>query len=240
MIYSLFQRILAREEHRKVNTFTDSQPSEGHTFNYSFAKKYIRNKSVLDIGCWTGQFEQLAVREAKKIVAIDPGMDAIKFAKHTIVGPTFLHGSATNLQFKNKSFDVVTFFDVIEHIPAHTELICLKEINRVLKPNGILLLCTPYKHMFSIIFDPSFWSQGHRHYSKDELETMLSQSGFKIETFFMVGGFWGIAVYIINMIAKHIFRIKLRFPKVIHQKLKDEFKPGGIMGIYVVAQKLVI
>lgn len=238
MIYTFFQKMLARPEYRKFNAFTDSNPSEGHEFNYQLAKPYITNKKVLDVGCWSGQFEKLASKATKKIVGIDPNKEAIAFAKRTIKGSTFLHGSATNLPIENGVFDVVTFFDVLEHIPIHTEIICLKEIHRVLKQKGMLMLCTPYKHFLSIVFDPSFWSQGHRHYGKEEIESMLHKSGFKIRRAFTVGGKWSVIAYIINMIAKHILRIKFNFSKLIRKKLKEEAKQKGIMGIFIIAEKL--
>ena len=237
MIYKLLENIVTREEFRKFNEFTDIDPSEGHKINFEFTKPYIKNKKVLDIGCWSGQFEKLAVKEAKEIVGIDPDEGAIKFAKRTIKGATFLQGSAVDLPFKDKSFDVVTFMDVIEHVPKNSELKCIEEIYRVLKPDGILFLCTPYKHPISVLFDPAFWAFGHRHYSKKELKNMLSKNNFSVEEVFIKGGFWMISTFIISMAVKYILRIKLEFPSFVKQQLSNDYRKDGIVCIYIVAKK---
>jgi ubiquinone/menaquinone biosynthesis C-methylase UbiE len=56
----------------------------------------------------------------------------------------FVCGDATRLEFGSQSFDVVTMFDVLEHIPEHERAIA--EALRVLKPGGYLLISTPNEH----------------------------------------------------------------------------------------------
>jgi GT2 family glycosyltransferase/SAM-dependent methyltransferase len=53
----------------------------------------------------------------------------------------FVVGDATDLPFADASFDVVTFFDVLEHIPADTRAV--NEALRVLRPGGFVLVTTP-------------------------------------------------------------------------------------------------
>lgn len=54
---------------------------------------------------------------------------------------TFICGDATQLPFEDNSFDAVTMFDVLEHIPDDTKSI--SEALRVLRPGGMLLISTP-------------------------------------------------------------------------------------------------
>lgn len=237
MIYKLLEKIVTREEFRKFNEFTDVEPSEGHKHNFEFSKPYIKNKKVLDIGCWSGQYDKLAVSEAKELVGIDPDEEAIKFAQRTIKGATFLQGSALDLPFKDKSFDVVMFNDVIEHVPKNSELTCIKEIYRVLKPDGILLLSTCYKHPIAVLFDPAFWAFGHRHYSKKELNNMLLKNNFSVENVSVKGGFWLISSFITSMFVKYILRIKFEFPNFVKQQIANDYRRNGIAGIYLVAKK---
>ncbi|MER3435138.1 MAG: SAM-dependent methyltransferase [Leptolyngbya sp. ERB_1_1] len=56
----------------------------------------------------------------------------------------FVCGDATALPFADQSFDVVTMFDVLEHIRDHKRAIA--EAFRVLRPNGFLLVSTPNEH----------------------------------------------------------------------------------------------
>ena len=53
----------------------------------------------------------------------------------------FVCGDATALPFEDQTFDAVTMFDVLEHIPAHN--MAIAEVFRVLRPNGFLLVSTP-------------------------------------------------------------------------------------------------
>lgn len=66
--------------HRKVNLYFDNKPSIHHIFNFNFSKPYIRNKKVLDVGCWTRQFESLVTSYLKEIAGIDSSNEAINFA----------------------------------------------------------------------------------------------------------------------------------------------------------------
>lgn len=237
MIYKLLERIVTRKENRKVNSFTDIEPSETHIFNSRLVKPYIKNKKVLDIGCWTGQLEKLISSDAKALVGLDPDPAAIKIAKKAMPNGIFFTGTAEKLPFKDHSFDTVIFLDVIEHIPHHSEITCLKEINRVLKPKGTLILSTGYKHPLGVLFDPAFWAFGHRHYGKEELKDMLNLTGFDTKRVITSGKFWRIASFNISIVAKHIFKIKLEYPEIIKKKILEDFKPEGVISIHIIANK---
>ena len=100
LLYKFLEKKLARVEPRTFNKNTDIDPSEGHKFHAELTIPYIKNKKVLDIGCWSGQYTALIKNDAKSVVAIDPNKKAIDFAKKTIKGVNFIQGSALNLPFK--------------------------------------------------------------------------------------------------------------------------------------------
>ncbi len=203
---------------------SDNDPSFHHVFNFKFSLPYIKNKKVLDIGCWTGQFEKLAVKTTKQITGIDPGKNAILQAKKMVPNARFKVGNALDLPFSDKSFDTITMLDVIEHIPKNTESICLKEIRRVLKPDGYLILSTPNAHILSILLDPAFFLIGHRHYTKKDLTKLLEKSGFKILKTKKVGGVFRLSVSLVEIIYKHLFKKKYIVPDVIKEKIEQEYK----------------
>ena len=58
---------------------------------------------------------------------------------------------ATNINFPDNSFDIVICNHVLEHIPQYLD--ALSEINRVLKPNGIAILQTPYSKILKNNFE---------------------------------------------------------------------------------------
>jgi SAM-dependent methyltransferase len=59
-------------------------------------------------------------------------------------GVRFVRGDATDLPFEDGSFDAVTMFDVLEHIPDHRQAIA--EVLRVLKRDGYILISVPNEH----------------------------------------------------------------------------------------------
>lgn len=103
-----------------------------------------------------------------------------------------VRANALALPFKNGSFSVVVFSEVLEHLPRGTELRAFREIHRVLKPGGILVLSTPsaeglWGKLYTIT-DPAFWTIGHRHYTEDALRRLLDCSGFTIDWLTKRGG----------------------------------------------------
>jgi ubiquinone/menaquinone biosynthesis C-methylase UbiE len=117
-----------------------------HLGRYIFATQYTNGKKVLEIGCGTGVGSDLLLREgAKHLVAGDISVDALAFLNEhysqTLLDPTRF--SAYSLPFRDKEFDVVVAFEVIEHVREYRKL--LKETFRVLKDGGALLCSTPNK-----------------------------------------------------------------------------------------------
>jgi ubiquinone/menaquinone biosynthesis C-methylase UbiE len=221
---------------RKVNLSFDENPSIHHIYNFNLAKPYIKNKIVLDIGCWTGQIEKLASKYTKKITGLDPSKEAIKIAKTKNKTANFIVGSATKLKFPKQSFDTVIFVEVIEHIPQGTEKIAIKEINRVLKPKGHLILSTPNNNIISIMLDPAFFLIKHRHYSVKEITNLLEKENFQIKKIYKTGGIFFLTKSILETICKYSLGKK---PKIswLERRVEAEYQNVGFATIHFIAQK---
>lgn len=113
-------------------------------FAYEFARKYIENKTIADIGCADGYGTTYLADFALSATGVDYSETAINQAK-------LKHSHKQNLQFKqaavpplpfeNSSIDVVTSFQFIEHI--HNRKDFIRDVYRVLKPGGVFLCSTP-------------------------------------------------------------------------------------------------
>ncbi|MEN7982692.1 MAG: methyltransferase domain-containing protein, partial [Nanoarchaeota archaeon] len=134
----------------------------------------------------------------------------------------FGKSSALDLKkFKKNYFDVIVMFDVIEHIPKNTEKKALKEINRILKKDGKLLITTPANN-FSNFFDPA-WYFGHRHYSKKQMMNIFKNSDFKIEKMKIKGGFWETFNMILFYPSKWFFNMEVPFKNWFDKKRDEEY-----------------
>ena len=120
-----------------------------HLARYAMAARYARDKDVLDIGCGTGYGSVDLAQHAYFLAAIDVSTEAITYARAHYAFPKvcFLPASATALPFADRSFDLVTAFEVIEHV-AEWRLF-LAEARRVLRPTGAFLVSTPNKSYYA-------------------------------------------------------------------------------------------
>lgn len=94
---------------------------------------------ILDIGCGVGYFLRVARERGWDVAGLDLDKAAVDIAcQHDI---DVRWEVADEMSFSDGEFDVVTLFNVIEHLPAPQ--MTLKEIRRVLKPGGLFVLETP-------------------------------------------------------------------------------------------------
>jgi 2-polyprenyl-3-methyl-5-hydroxy-6-metoxy-1,4-benzoquinol methylase len=152
-----------------------------HEARYRWAARYVRDESVLDVGCGTAYgCDILANSGARYVTGIDIALPALQHGK-TRFAATLVCGEISSLPFRSCAFDVVTCFEVIEHVREQESL--LREMKRVLKPGGILLVSTPNKMR----------SSGTNPYHLKELRvsefiSLISDSGLKVQK--MLGQHW--------------------------------------------------
>lgn len=218
---------------RKVNIFTDDKPGKHHRFEANLVKDFIENKFVLDIGCWTGQFISL-IENFSKCTGIEPDADAVQFASQNRKGK-FVVGSALKLPFDKSSFDMVTMWDVIEHIPKNTEIQAIDEVKKVLKKGGLFAMSTVTNHPLAILLDPAFFLTGHRHYSFEYLEKLLQDHGLWIKQVVYTGGIWTLIRDNLNLVFKYLLGKPSNWTGLDH--LVDyEYTRGGFVQIHILAQ----
>ena len=138
-----------------------------------------RAARVLDAGCGTGDMLSRLTRYAAEtnIVGIDFSETALRFClqrRHQLLA----RASVSELPFADSTFDLITSFDVLQHVPAQKDAQAIAEFYRVLRPGGIAFIrVAAYEWMRS----------GHddaiavlRRYDLDELTAHLRNAGFVI------------------------------------------------------------
>ena len=98
---------------------------------------------VLDVGCGHGVLCYLLKKEGRKPVGVDMTKTSIAFCQDKIKGVSFTKANAENIPFQDDMFDVVASNQMIEHLEKPK--LAIREMIRVCKPNGKLLITTPIK-----------------------------------------------------------------------------------------------
>jgi len=135
---------------RYVPWVDDAMVSYEHLHRYKFANEFVRGKSVLDLACGEGYGSFLLAGDALEVVGIEIDETAINHAraKYKKKNLKFLKGNITDIPIKqNNLFDIIICFEALEHIKEHNELI--KEVKRFMKKNGIFMVSTPNKEIYS-------------------------------------------------------------------------------------------
>ena len=113
-------------------------------------KQFIKpNASFLDVGCGSGDNLNRAQTELNcKVIGIDPspGSHGVgRFTENKANEIKIIQGTAEDLPFKNEEFDLVFCSHVLEHVTNQTK--SLKEIKRVLKKDGLVIIGMPTASM---------------------------------------------------------------------------------------------
>lgn len=123
-----------------------------HWHRYAFARRFAHGKRVLDVACGEGYGAALLGTVAASVVGADIDIGTIEHARSSYGDGTrvrFVAASGTSLPLPNASFDVVVSFETIEHLNAAEQPGMLAEFARVLSPEGVLVISSPNKRLYS-------------------------------------------------------------------------------------------
>lgn len=151
-----------------------------------------QGERLLDVGCGSGTLGYFVkkLKRYKEVYGIDLFEKALKIAKKRGLLIKKVDLDKSRFPFKRNYFDAATCLDVLEHLidPRKT----IKEIHRVLKTNGILIISTPnmryWHHLLTLVFKGRFpktsadtrrYNGGHLHYfTYKDIEELLKTNGF--------------------------------------------------------------
>lgn len=159
----IYQLVRSHTLKNKLKIIERLQPEKGH---------------LLDIGAGTGHFLDLAQKSKWQVTGIEPNEGARKAA------------SSKGISFKNdiqsidkNSFDVITMWHVLEHVPDLEEQI--KQLKRVLKPDGIIIIAVPNFRSFDATYYKRFWAgfdvpRHLWHFSKKSIIKLFQDKNLKL------------------------------------------------------------
>ncbi|RXJ52908.1 class I SAM-dependent methyltransferase [Gelidibacter gilvus] len=111
-------------------------------------------KSLLDVGCGTGDFLQVAFESGWTITGIEPNEQARTLANKKTNDAILNSEQLFTLQ--SQSFDVITLWHVLEHLPdleVHFSL-----FKKLLKPDGVLIIAVPNFKSYDAQLYKEFWA----------------------------------------------------------------------------------
>ena len=111
-------------------------------------------KTLLDVGCGTGDFLKTAKENNWTVSGIEPNADARSIANQKTENAVFDIEQLNN--FESNSFDVITLWHVLEHLPDLEYQISI--LKKLLKPKGRLVVAVPNYKSFDANYYNQFWA----------------------------------------------------------------------------------
>ncbi len=172
-----------------------------------YIKKHKRSGRLLDTGCGKGFFLEHA-EKWYETYGIDISEYAIEQARNRLHNTKLYIGDANRLDFNHDYFDIITCFDLLEHLD-NPEL-AVKECYSKLREGGLFIFSVPNTDSYGLSWLKRNWS-GYRDpthvslLSNEEWSQLLENNGFKlIDRFY--DGLWDSPYFkVVPVFIQHIF-----------------------------------
>ncbi len=156
-----------------------------HVHRYAVAASLCENRDVLDLASGEGYGSSMLAEKAKSVVGVDISEESVRHAKKVYgrhENLRFTVNNMTALEFPDKSFDVVVCLEAIEHICKESQELTIKEIDRVLRPDGLLVISNPNRIIYDSMSSPN--NPFHLHEMDLEELDILLKSKFSYVRYF--------------------------------------------------------
>lgn len=160
-----------------------------------FAPRRQGRRAILDVGCATGLF-LAAGSDAWEKQGVEPSPYAAQYARRRF-GLNIYEGTLDNAPLEGRQFDVVTMWDVLEHL--HDPLTDLRRVRALLRPDGIFVARVPNRHALEIGCFGESWAgfdQPRHMFVPDptRLRLLLERAGLRVVALPPMGGSYGVLV----------------------------------------------
>jgi len=160
---------------------TRTEMSEDVQLLHELFRLLPRGAKVLDAGCGAGVPVTKILSGYFDVTGVDFAESQIEMARQLVPEATFICHDIVDLDLPDSSFDAVCSYYAIIHIPREEHSKLLRNFNRMLKPNGLALLCMGENDIKQDIEEdyhgsPMYWS----HFDAATNLQMLKDAGFEI------------------------------------------------------------
>jgi SAM-dependent methyltransferase len=142
-------------------------------------RRHVAGGRLLDVGCATGEFLQVAAARGFEVEGLEPNPGTSAQARDR--GLNVRTATLGDAGYDPASFDVVTLWHVIEHTGSPTQV--LGEVRRVLRPGGVVAIETPAVDTIWFSLLRSRWRQlipdHYYFFSRATIAELLRRTGFE-------------------------------------------------------------
>lgn len=183
-----------------------------------------KNKKLLDLGCGTGKFLEVAIQRGLQVIGFDISDYAVEKAKKVVQMADLLVSDAENLPFSDNCFDYVVCYAALEHIPNQEKAI--REMSRILAGGGRAVVLVPNKfsvgNIFLVYKTGEEQAQAGQEFSevlhtKAEWQRKLERSGLRVVKTFKDNNMWATSkvsfatAAIFNLFIRHFIPLNLSY-----------------------------
>ena len=171
----------SQDYHKAIVKGGETAAAERWAGQRDLISKYKQGGNILDIGCSSGGFLSTLPKDKWKLHGIEIAPETAEMARRA-TGAEVFTGEATQAPFEPNTFDVITSFDVLEHV--YDPRAFLSKVQEWLKPGGIYFVMLPNidsweSHMFG-----SYWyglelPRHLFHFSPQSLRYVMNSLGFR-------------------------------------------------------------
>jgi len=134
--------------------------------------------TLLDVGCGTGNFLAAAEKKGYRVRGIDFDRDAISVAINVFGLKNVSVASLENIVSENKVYDVVTFFEVLEHMDKPNDF--MESVKKLLSPDGFVALSVPFRGFIDVLKPGDRPPRHLTRWDDKSIKIFLELHGFKI------------------------------------------------------------
>tara|TARA_Y100000310_G_C20673167_1_gene811403 strand:- start:1556 stop:2458 length:903 start_codon:yes stop_codon:yes gene_type:complete len=145
-----------------------------------FIEKFAKPGKILDIGTASASFLHVAKNRGWQVYGVEPNKWLCNWAQKNY-GLYIQPGTIDSLNYPDNFFDVITLWDVLEHVPNPTEV--LKKCHRLIKPGGYIYLNYPDYESYASKIMKSKWifllSVHIYYFTRETIAKTLEKTGFQ-------------------------------------------------------------
>ena len=138
---------------------------------------------VCDMGCGPGQIARYLSDRGVSVVGVDLSSGMIQIAQKLNPDIEFRQGNMMALDIEDEAWAGIAAFYSIIHIPRQLAVLALKELSRVLRPSGLLLMS--FHRGSGVVHKDEWWGKpvdvDAFFFEREEMEQYMISAGFEIE-----------------------------------------------------------